>query len=648
MHYYEVAPNKIVRSGSDTLTYASATPLEPGHIVTIPVGTKSLYGLVIKETSKPSYDTKEVGGLIEEHPLPKALVELAVWLHEYYRTPLATVLQSLLPSGLGKKRRVGAPQSLSTGSRPIETKVLTDEQQVALATITATSPGTFLLQGVTGSGKTMVYIELAKQMIAAGRSVIVLIPEIALTTQIIDEFSHHFKNLLVTHSTMTEAQRHVTWKAALDAREPHIIIGPRSALFTPLRDIGAIIIDEAHEPSYKQEQSPRYSALRAATMLGRFHDAKVIFGSATPSVTDRYVAEQSDRPIIKLTKPARLNAVPPTIQTIDMTKRSGFKKHRFLSDELLRLIESNIESGHQTLIFHNRRGSASTTLCQNCGWAASCPRCFVPLALHNDDFTLRCHICNYHERIPTSCPVCHHTEIVHKGIGTKLVEAELNKLFPAATIARFDSDTKDDATVNRRYKELYDGTIHIAIGTQVVAKGLDLPLLRTVGIVQADSGLILPDYSSSERTFQLLAQVIGRVGRSEHETNVIVQTYQPNHPAVRLGLSQDYESFYEQTLAERRRAHFPPFSYLLKLTATYKTESAAISNARKLAATLKNNTPSDVQLLGPTPAFYERIRDTYRWQLVLKSHRRSLLVDALTYVPPTYWQFELDPTSLLS
>jgi primosomal protein N' (replication factor Y) len=503
------------------------------------------------------------------------------------------------------------------------------------------------LQGITGSGKTEVYIEIAKQAIAENKSVIVLVPEIALTSQIIAEFSRHFKNILVVHSTMTEAERHITWREALNSTSPRVVIGARSALFTPLPAIGAIIVDEAHEPSYKQEQAPRYSALRAATVLGRLHNAKVIFGSATPSVSDRYLAEQSNRPVLKLTKSARKNTLSPAISLIDMTKRTNFSEHRFFSKQLIAQLEKTLAEGKQTLLFHNRRGSASTTLCKNCGWTAGCPRCFIPLTLHSDNHHLQCHICGHKQNVPTSCPECNHVDIIHKGFGTKLIETELRKLFPEASIARFDADNNAKETVNARYSELYSGEIDIAIGTQVVAKGLDLPELRTVGVIQADSGLALPDFNASERTFQLLAQVVGRVGRNEHATQVIIQSYQPLHPSVTYGLNQDYESFYEHALNQRKNSHFPPFVHLLQLTCIYKTENAAIRAAQLVARNLRSKVHKDITILGPTPAFYERQRDTYRWQLILKSPKREHLINALTFIPTTHWQSELDPTSLL-
>ncbi|TAL14919.1 primosomal protein N' [Patescibacteria group bacterium] len=647
MHYYEVAPNQIVRPGHDVFTYSSDTTLSVGQLVSVEVGKKQMIGLVIQEVKKPTYQTKPIASLIEDKALPEQLVQLSIWLAAYYVTPLSLVLQTLLPRGLQTVRRTTS-KVIPEATKRIRTNIVfNNDQRQAIETIESYDPGTFLLQGITGSGKTEIYIELAKQTLKKGQSTIVLVPEIALTSQIIAEFSHHFNDILVVHSTITEAERHNTWREALYSKTSRVVIGARSALFTPLANIGAIVVDEAHEPSYKQEQAPRYSALRAATMLGRFHNARVILGSATPLVVDRYLAEQSGRPILKLTTSARKERIAPAITLVDMTKRNNFNGHRFLSKQLLLALNETLASGKQALIFHNRRGSASSTLCENCGWTAECPRCFVPLTLHNDQHMLRCHICDHHEKVPTMCPVCSHVDIIHKGFGTKLIESELRKIYPRANIARFDADNTTKETVNARYSELYDGTIDIAIGTQVIAKGLDLPHLRTVGVIQADSGLALPDFSASERTFQLLAQVVGRVGRNEHQTQVIVQSYQPAHPSVAFGLAQDYDSFYDYALSERKKAHFPPFTYLLKLTCSYKTEVASIRAAKALATELAQKAHKDVTILGPTPAFYERQRDNYRWQLVLKSPKREYLIAALAFIPATHWQSELDPTSLL-
>lgn len=646
MHYFEVAPNQIIRLDKDVFTYCSKQDLSIGHLVVIEVGKKEMVGVVMKKVPKPTYTTKPIISLIEETPIPIELVELTQWLSKYYNTPLPLVLQTILPRGIRKKRQI-KQRSTPNAIRKRTSIVFNQEQSNAVAQIKSSTSGTFLLEGITGSGKTEVYIELARQSIEQGKSVIVLVPEISLTSQMLAEFSHHFKDIVIAHSVISESQRHTIWKNVLDSNEPRLVIGARSALFIPLRSIGLIIVDEAHEPSFKQEQAPRYSALRGASMLGRYHQAKVIFGSATPSIVDHYLAEKSENPILKLTKPARKNVTASKVSLVDMTKKDNISSHRFLSKQLLQELTEVIASGGQALIYHNRRGSASTTLCENCGWTSMCPTCYIPLTLHSDHHKLICHICNHKERVPTSCPICNHTDIIHKGVGTKLIETELGKIFPKSKIARFDADNEASQTLGERYGDLYSGKIDIAIGTQVVAKGLDLPHLRLVGVIQADSGLALPDFSSSERTFQLLAQVVGRVGRNEHNTKVIIQTYQMNHPSIVYGLSQDYQSFYDYCLSERKKAVFPPFTYLLKLVCSYKSEDAAIRASQSLARQLKETIDSSVIILGPTPAFYERRQDSFRWQLTLKSPKREHLIEVIKLVPRDHWQSELDPTSLL-
>lgn len=646
MYYYEVAPTAIVRTGHDSFTYSSDMEVAIGTIVEIEISNRTMVGVVISKHAKPEYTVKPIKRTVEQTPLPVSLIDTLQWMSTYYHTPLATVLQTALPRGLTTKRRAFE----NTRPAPVRSRtniVFTASQKTALDTINSMPLGTALLHGVTGSGKTLVYIEAAKNVLKAGQSVIVLVPEIALTSQLVADFSSHFKDVLLTHSQQTERERHAIWLEALTSSSPRIAIGPRSALFLPLSSIGLIVIDECHEPSYKQEQSPRYSALRVASVLASNHNqSKVVLGSATPLVADYYLAKQARRPIIIMPVPARHDTAKPSIHLVDMKKRASFSRHRFLSDALLTHISATLVRHEQVLLFHNRRGSAPTTLCESCGWQAGCARCFVPLTLHADTHQLTCHICGSHSRVPTSCPECGATDIVHRGIGTKLLEQEITKLFPHANVARFDSDTDSSSTLDRRYTEVHDGTIDIIIGTQVIAKGLDLPHLRTVGVIQADAGLSLPDYSSAERTFQLLAQVIGRVGRSSHKTQVIVQSFQPNHPSVHDGINQDYASFYQRTIALRKHTNFPPFTYLLKCTCTYKTESVAIKNSRALVQTFKETLPG-VEVLGPTPAFYERVRDTYRWQIVLKSTNRQSLLRAVDSLPSKHWQYELDPISLL-
>ncbi len=646
MYYYEVSPTKIVRSDAVVFTYSSENKLEIGVIVTISVGKKNLVGIVLGSANKPDYPVKPILSVVYPQALPSEIINTAKWMSQYYDIHLALVWQTILPTGITKKRR-NSPNLPLNHSRNRTKKLFTKYQSKAISTIENMSPGTAILHGVTGSGKTLVYIELVKKMLLSGKSAIILVPEIALTSQLVAEFSQHFNDIILTHSQQTESERHQSWTSVLNSDKAMVIIGPRSALFMPVKTLGLVVVDEFHEPSYKQEQAPRYSALRVASVLIHHHKAKLILGSATPPVNDYFLAKHVNRPIIEMPAPAQTGTVPPDIKLVDMTKRQNFTKHPFLSDTLISTIEKTLENGQQSLIFHNRRGTASTTLCTNCGWQASCPRCFIPLTLHGDQHKLRCHICNFTDRVPTSCPDCGNADIVHKGIGTKKIEQALLKLFPNKTIARFDGDTLADETLEKLYSELYTGKIDIIIGTQIIAKGLDLPNLRTVGVIQADSGLSLPDYTSPERTFQLLAQVIGRVGRSAHSTSVIVQSYQPDDPAISDGISQNYSDFYDRTIAERQKANFPPYTYLLKAICIYKTEKTAVENSKKIARILRQHAPKHVQILGPTPAFYERVRDTYRWQLVVKSPNRQDLINLAHHIPHAHWQTELDPISLL-
>lgn len=645
MEYYVVSPLRVVHARESALTYHFEGSLLPGQIVAVSVGQKIVPGVILKLSKKPSFETKPIDHVVSDTPLPTQLLRVHSWLSEYYLSHPVAVWQTMLPSGLLKKRRKRL-DSREKHLRERTNYVLNKHQSEVVKAIWERPNQTSLLRGITGSGKTAMYIELAKRTLEQGNSAIVLVPEIALTSQIVAEFAAHFDDIILTHSTMTESERHTTWLDALTSEKPRVAIGPRSALFLPLTHVGLIVIDECHEPAYKQEKSPRYSALRAASILAREHEARVVMGSATPSVADYYLASKTDS-VVTIDTLAKQNAVRPSVEIVDMTKHGNFPRSQFLSTTLLSQLEQTLAAGHQALLFHNRRGSAPTTLCENCGWSATCPRCFVPLTLHADQHHLRCHLCNHQERVPTACPSCAGAHIIHKGIGTKRIAEEVQRLFPKARVARFDGDNESGETVDANYQALYDGDIDIIVGTQVIAKGLDLPKLRFVGVVQADSGLALPDYQSSERVFQLLAQVSGRVGRNEHESHVVVQSYQPTHPSVLHGIAQDYEAFYEQTLQDRTRANFPPFTYLLKATCTYKTESASVRAVRQLAATLRPHLSGNDEIVGPAPAFYERARDSYRWQLIVKSTSRAQLVELARLIPPTHWQFELDPISLL-
>ena len=647
--FYEVIPTKIFRNDSGTLTYFSDQKLLPGHIVVIPLGRTSCIGLVQRQVAKPSFACKPITKLLYDTPLPSHLLKTILWLSSYYLSPLPSVASLVLPIGIDKKRH--KKDNSEPSFNPSKEIPLNPAQVEALQKIKNIKNPTKLLYGITGSGKTNIYLKLAQETLAKNQSVILLVPEIALTSQLVQIFQSTFGSIItLLHSQQTEAQRHLAWESILNSNAPRIIIGPRSAIFAPLNNLGLIIIDEAHESTYYQENMPKYSALRLASFLANNLHISCLFGSATPLISDFYLAK-SKNSLVTLTEKAKTSAIAPDIKIINLSSRESFTKNRYFSDAILSTITKNLKNNHQTLIYHNRRGSAPLTLCEKCGWQALCPNCFLPLTLHTDNYQLLCHTCGYSEKIPVSCPDCHHPGIVHKGFGTKLLERELIKLFPNTKIARFDADNSKDDSLNTLYDEVKSGLIQIIIGTQTVSRGLDLPRLASIGIVQADAGLSLPDFSSEERTFELLTQVIGRVGRGHLNTaSVIIQTYQHDSPVINFATKPDYLGFYDYLIKKRRQQLLPPFTYLAKLTATSKTEQTTIKHIRTLSNSLNNFITkahlASIEISPPMPCFHERTPSGYSWQLIIKSSNRKNLLSLLKNAP-TDIKITLDPPSLL-
>ncbi|MBR0480380.1 primosomal protein N' [Candidatus Saccharibacteria bacterium] len=666
--FYEVIPTKVFRASSGILTYTFPENLIPGTLVEVPLGQNSARGVVYRKVTEPDFKCKPISKVLHEKPLPSHLLKSLLWLSRYYLTPLPVVANLILPVPPSKQylkenylRTDGAcskngenrsdeacndrPEEASpkcAGNFPLNTA-----QKTALEAIKTTVTATKLLHGITGSGKTNIYLKMAQETLNDQKSTILLVPEIALTSQLVQVFQSSFGDRVIClHSRQTDATRRDLWYKIHDATTPLIIIGPRSALFSPLHNLGLIIIDEAHESAYFQETAPKYSALRLASFIASTLKITCLQGTATPLVSDYYLAEKNHA-YISLTERAKTSAIQPDIFLIDLKKRENFIRNHYFSDDLLKAIRVNLEHHYQTLIFHNRRGSAPLTICSNCGWQALCPTCFLPLNLHSDSYTLICHTCGYQTKVPTNCPDCHHPDIVHKGFGTKLLESELNKLFKEARIVRFDADNKKSDTLDALYEQVKNGDFNIIIGTQTVAKGLDLPLLATVGVVQADSGLSLPDFASEERTFHLLTQVIGRVGRGHLDTaQVFMQTFQPEHPVVQAAIHNDYTAFSKYLLSRRRAGHLPPFAYLARLDLTYKTEVAALAQIRRLQNSLKKF--PKLLVSNPAPAFHERSTKGYSWQLILRATSRKTLEDAIQNLPPNpHLHFTIDPPSLL-
>ena len=648
--FYEVIPTRVFRSGADStvLTYSSDLNLKPGHLVEIPLGRSKTFGIIAKKVPPVNFPTKPISRLLYDEPLPSHILKSIFWLSGYYLTPLPLTAKLFLPQGLGKKRRRREEQNCCLSERPSQIP-LNPAQKQALKSLESVSTPTKLLHGVTGSGKTNIYLSLAEKALKQQKSTILLVPEIALTSQLVQIFQDTFRaHIKLIHSKQTEAERHLIWEDILNSKTPQIIIGPRSALLSPVKNLGLIIIDEAHESSYYQENTPKYSSLRLASYMASINHISCIFGTATPLTTDYYLAS-SKNSLVTLSKKAKSTGKTPDFHVINLKDPLLFSRNRYFSDPLLKNIEQNLKNHHQTLIFHNRRGSAPLTICENCGWQALCPNCFLPLTLHSDSYKLICHTCAYETSVPSSCPDCKHPDIIHKGFGTKLLETELKKLFKTARIVRFDADNAKNETLDSKFQSVKAGDYDIIIGTQTIAKGLDLPLLATVGIVQADAGLSLPDFSSEERTFHLLTQVIGRVGRGHLDAaNVYIQTYQPDHPVITSALKNDYLSFYHHILDQRKKGHFPPFYYLAKLSISYKTESLAYKYAKSYYSSLTKTYGKNLLVSQPMPAFHEHTTRGYNWQIVIRSRSRSTLLNALSSLPEnSKLHFSIDPPSLL-
>ena len=645
MKYYLIAPAKTFHSSDNLLTYSSETPLKIGQIVEIPLGRQSTIGIVVKNTTQPDFDTKSITKIIYEQPLPKKLVDALFWLSSYYRCPLSTVIQAALPRGITKNRRSKLLEAPNI--TPIDNP-LNSAQRAAIRAIEENPANTILLHGITGSGKTNIYIELCARTLAKNQSVILLVPEIALTSQLVRNFQQHFKNITLLHSNLTESLRHQLWEKILTDNQPQVIIGPRSALFAPVQDLGLIIIDEAHEPAYHQEQNPKYSASLLAGKL-----AKTVLGTATPLISDYYLCK-SHNAIVEINQLAIESNKHTSISVIDLKDHSDFTKSHILSNQLIESIKASLANHTQSMLFHNRRGTAPMTICDKCGWQALCPNCFLPLVLHADAFQMRCHTCARNFPVPTACPECKNASIHHKGFGTKLIEDELHRLFPSAKIARFDMDTDDDLKLTKIYDEVYRGDYDIIVGTQMIAKGFDFPRLTTLGIVQADAGLSLPDFSSEERTFQLITQVIGRAKRGHQNSNIFIQSFQPDHPIISLASQSDYASFYNYLVQKRQQSKLPPYSFLLKLSVTYKTEAATVKNIRTLYKKVIQTTKqlqipeNRIVVSPPMPAFHERTSTGYTWQLVIKAKSRQNLLDIFDHLPKNnYLHYDFDPISLL-
>ncbi len=644
MQYVEVLVADIKFRGNEPLTYSSNAPLDIGALVVVPLRQSKALGVVVgHRASKPDFNVRPVACAPPLALLPPALLELLGWMKNYYPAPLGVLAQLLLPKQLPKK-----PSALplpDAGKAPNNLPPLGADQQQALSQIQTI--GMHLLHGETGTGKTRVYIELARRSLASGRSVIILTPEIGLTSQLDNDFRAALGNqVVVLHSQLTDAVRQRIWQAVLERKEPLVIIGARSALFSPVKNVGLIVVDESHETAYKQDQSPYYHATTVAAKLASIHKAAIVLGSATPLVTDYYIATAKQRPIIRMQQNAKVsNFLDSSLSIVDLRDRSQFTKSPHLSNELIQKIESALSRNEQSLVFLNRRGTARVIFCDSCGWQATCPHCDLPLVYHADRHLMRCHSCDYKSTSPVSCPSCRNASVIFKSIGTKAIASELEKMFPTSKIMRFDADNTKEERIEQNYNAIKRGDVDILVGTQALAKGLDLPRLSLVGVVVADTGLYFPDFSAQERTYQLLAQVIGRVGRGHREGHAVVQTYSPDSPLIQSILNRNWLQFYEREIAERRSFHFPPFCYVLKLSCRRASSPSSQRAAQDLVSKLQKE-HKGITIEGPAPSFREKVQNKFAWQIIVKSTSRKRLVDVIKILP-SGWLYDIDPMNLL-
>jgi len=484
--------------------------------------------------------------------------------------------------------------------------------------ISSGTPKTTLLHGVTGSGKTEVYLRAIQDVLDRGGSCISLVPEISLTMHLMGAYISRFGDrLAILHSRLSAGERHDEWRR-VESGEARVVLGPRSAVFAPVRNLGLIVVDEEHEPSYKQEHSPRYNARSAAEERARFEGASVILGSATPAIETFYRASADEISLATLDK--RIDDRPlPTVQTIDLREEFDQGRRSIFSEPLREAVTERLVRKEQVILFVNRRGFASFVLCRTCGYAERCGNCAVSLTLHAGTKLLRCHHCNAIRPAPTVCPKCGGPHIRQFGVGTERVEIEARKEFSSASIIRMDSDTVTRKGSHARLlREFQDGRADILVGTQMIAKGLDFPKVTLVGVISADTSLHMPDFRAAERTFQLLTQVSGRAGRGGIPGQVFVQSFSPDHYAIQAAAGHDYRGFYDQEIEFRRELSYPPFARLINVVSSDPVDGYAESRIEEFAHRLRLHLDDSVQILGPCPAPLSKLKGLYRRHLLVK------------------------------
>ncbi len=646
----------------------------PGVRVTVPFRNTEITGYIVvtESAAAPSQKLKPLLAVLDDQPvLSDSMLALTKWVGEYYGSSWGEAIENALPRWVkyGKKTEKyieKAKQKSEASTHPAADYTLSPEQEKAFRVIqdrlNHKSPKPLLIYGVTGSGKSELYIRAIRETLKRNRTAICLVPEIALTEQLQRFFAGHFGNCLeILHSKMTDGERFLAWKR-IELGACKVVLGPRSAVFAPIPELGLIIMDEEHEGSYKQETAPRYHAREVAAWRAQHESALFLMGTATPSLESMMLAELGKIDRVDLTERVDQKAMPK-VEVIDLKRYEGDKRPSLLfSPPLMREIETNLKNGEGTMLLLNRRGFSTSIRCPACGEVETCKMCQVALTFHQEKDLLLCHYCNYQRKVSSACSSCKSPLLKFAGFGTEKIESETARFFPSARIARLDADTTRTRGAHEKILEKFRGQkIDILIGTQMIAKGFDFPHVTLVGVVLADVGLRLPDFRSSERTFQLLTQFAGRAGRGAKPGRVIIQTWMPEHPSIRFAREHDFLNFYAHEKQCREEFHYPPHCSLVNIIVRSRDEKKAYVFAREMRDALREacqkgngERGTKVEILGPAPLPFYKLRGHFRWHVMLKiPHGLSLtariyeILMGLKKSSSVAFQLDVDPLNIL-
>lgn len=654
--YAEVAVEAARGIARETYTYAVPDGLEvvPGHRVTVPFGRRNTYGFVVSiGTEDPGVDTKPIAGAGADPLLLPHQVELARIVAEHYWLPIVEVIRAMLPPRVRSTGSAGSAASsrqtrhsrlleMAAEDGGLEPVQLTEQQARALEEI-ATNPVT-LLHGVIASGKTEVYLAAAERALAEGLRVLLLVPEISLTPQLVQRVRTRLRApVAVLHTQLTELERAQQWWRTRRG-EAQVVLGSRSAVFAPIPRLGLVCLDEEGSAAYKQDRTPRYEAGWVARRLAAVTGARLVMGSATPAVATYHEAVTGKIALATMTRRVRGHDAP--VELVDMRDEAAEGNRQPLSRRLVEAVAQTLDNEEQTILYLNRRGLATYVMCRDCGRSVQCLGCSVALVQHAEIEGLVCHYCGYSRAMPSVCDHCGSRNIRGLGMGTQRLEGMVKRLWPQARVLRLDSDiVRGPDSYLRVWEAFSERRADILVGTQLVTRGLDLPAVTCVGVVDADLPLHFPDYRSAENTFALVAQVAGRAGRDGRPSRVVVQTSNPEHYALRCAADGDYAGFYEAELPARKAFVFPPYAELAVLTRTDRDDGRAATSAREAADAMASGLLKDgiegIRVMGPSPAFIHRLRGEYRWQVTLKGAG----LERARHLAPRGkgWSYDVDP-----